>query len=149
MVVTARDQRPVVAVPQEPTGRVAAAVDPGAAIARDLDGDHPGPGRAPGPAWNTPAAERLNLLKRVRRNIDRHFDELVGTDVRAKGFVPGTATLAHREGTSVQTVIVPVAANASAAIEAYGSLLRKDPLKPLGVTSPGNGRFDIRVSPRG
>ena len=116
---------------------------------RHVEGHRSGRLGRRGALANTPAAERLDLLKRVRRNIDRHFDELVGTDVRANGFVPGTATLAHREGTSVRTVIVPMAANVSAAIELYGSLLRKDPLKPLGVTSPGNGRFDIRVSPRG
>ncbi|WP_157240511.1 aldehyde dehydrogenase family protein [Catenuloplanes japonicus] len=98
---------------------------------------------------NTSPAERLDLLRRVRRNIDAHFDELVETDVRAKGFARGTPALAHREGTSVGTVVVPMAANVSAAIELYESLVRARPLEPLGVTPAGEGRFDVRVSPRG
>src|SRR3982750_742823 len=87
----------------------------------------------PGRWKATSAADRLELLKRVRRNIDRYFDELVGVDTKMKGFERGVAANAHREGTSIQTVVVPVAANVTAAIDLYESLLRKRPLEPLAV----------------
>jgi acyl-CoA reductase-like NAD-dependent aldehyde dehydrogenase len=103
----------------------------------------------PGRWKATSAADRLELLKRVRRNIDRYFDELVRVDTKTKGFERGSAANAHREGTSIQTVVVPVAANVTAAIDLYESLLRKRPLEPLEVSPAGDGRFDVRVSPRG
>ncbi|MBQ0854844.1 aldehyde dehydrogenase family protein [Streptomyces sp. BH-SS-21] len=97
----------------------------------------------------TPPAERLRLLRLVRANIDRHFDELTSADCRAKGIDPADPADAHQVGTSIQRVLVPMAANVSAAIDLYEGLVRDRPLQPLAVTPAGDGRFDVRVSPRG
>ncbi|WP_405537635.1 aldehyde dehydrogenase family protein [Streptomyces sp. NBC_00075] len=97
----------------------------------------------------TPAAERLRLLRLVQANIDRHFDELVSADCRAKGIDPANPADAHQVGTSVQRVLVPLPSNVAAAIDLYEGLVRGRPLQPLAVTPVGDGRFDVRVSPRG
>jgi len=103
----------------------------------------------PGRWKATPAAVRLDLLKQVRRNIDRYFDDLVSADCAAKGIDRGAVADAHQVGTSVQATVVPVAGNVSAAIALYEGLVRKRPLQPLAVSPAGGGRFDIRVGPRG
>jgi acyl-CoA reductase-like NAD-dependent aldehyde dehydrogenase len=97
----------------------------------------------------TPATERLRLLRLVQANIDRYFDELVAADCRAKGIDPANPADAHQVGTSVQRVLVPVPVNVAAAIDLYEGLVRGRPLQPLAVTPAGDGRFDVRVSPRG
>lgn len=97
----------------------------------------------------TPAAERLRLLRLVQANIDRHFDELVAADCHAKGIDPANRADAHQVGTSVQRVLVPLPSNVAAAIDLYEGLVRGRPLQPLAVTPAGDGRFDVRLSPRG
>ncbi|MFI7455725.1 aldehyde dehydrogenase family protein [Nonomuraea sp. NPDC049714] len=103
----------------------------------------------PGRWKATPATVRLNLLKQIRRGIDRYFDELVSADCEAKGIDRSVAANAHQVGTSVQATVVPVAANVSAAIALYEGLVKGRPLQPLAVRPAGDGRFDIRVGPRG
>lgn len=91
----------------------------------------------PGRWKATPATVRLNLLKQIRRGIDRYFDELVSADCEAKGIDRSVAANAHQVGTSVQATVVPVAANVSAAIALYEGLVKGRPLQPLAVRPAG------------
>ena len=104
---------------------------------------------APNRWKDVPAADRLALLKKVQRNIDRYFEELVSADCKAKGIERGVAGNGHQEGTSIQATVVALANSVSVAIEVYEAILRRRPLEPLAVTPVGDGRFDIKVGPRG
>ena len=95
----------------------------------------------------TPAAERLALLKQIQDNIEIHWREMAKADCRMKGLSLDDKANAHQVGTAMQATVVPLASNVAECINVYEELVKGRMPEPVEIKKVDDTRYDLRVFP--